>query len=79
MRSKVKSILDNLSKKYELLKRQASVNALGVDTTKALIAVVEDSLKFLRHCDQITLHSAVVGKNYFSFAINISISYILIN
>lgn len=67
MPSKAKVILDNLSKKYELLKKQTSISALGADTAKALIDVVQYSLKFLSQCNQIPLNSSVPGKNYFSF------------
>lgn len=67
MLSKAKSILDNLSEKYELLKKQISISALGADTGEALIDVVRYSLKFLSQCNQIPLNSSVPGKNYFSF------------
>src|SRR3989338_4950361 len=68
MPSRAKLILDNLAKKYELLKKQTSHNALGADTAEALIDVVQYSLKFLSQCNQIPLNSSVPGKDYFAFA-----------
>lgn len=70
MSSKAKSILFNLSKKYELLKKQTSLNALGLDTAEALIDIVLHSLKFLSQCNQIPLTSIVPEKDYFSFAVD---------
>ena len=66
---KAKSILSNLSRIYDLLKKQTASDALGTGTAEALIEVVEHSLIFLSRCNQIPLISNVPGKSYFSFAV----------
>ncbi len=68
MPSKTSSVLVNLSKNYDVLKKLTSINAMGADTAKAFVQLVQNSLKFLSRCDQIPLRSCVPGKDYFSFA-----------
>lgn len=69
MPPKASSILDNLSKNYELLKKQAAINAIAPETAKALIKLTHASLKFLvTQCTRLPLRSRVPEKDYFSFS-----------
>ena len=64
------SVLVNLSRGYELIKKKTSQDAQSAEVSQLIIDLTQASLSFLSSsCTQVPLISKVPGKQYFSFAL----------